>query len=145
MAQGRIAAIALKPEHRGAMHEVDSAELGQRGFDGQVPTSGHRRVTLISAEQWAETMAELGASLPWHARRANVLVEGLRGPEMLGKTLQVGDIELQVNGETDPCERMDEIHGGLRQALEPDCRGGVYASVVRPGTLRVGDTIRVVG
>ena len=33
--------------------------------------------------------------------------------------------DLEVTGETDPCERMEEIQPGLFQALAPGWRGGV--------------------
>jgi hypothetical protein len=36
---------------------------------------------------------------------------------------------------------MDEVHPGLREALKPDCRAGVYGTVTRPGWIRIGDPI----
>ncbi len=139
----RVVGIALKQAHRGPMEEVGSLEVTEKGLQGNASASGLRRVTLISKEQWDETMAELGADLPWHTRRANVLIEGLRAPDLMGKSITVGDIEIRVNGETEPCGRMDELCPGLRKALEPDCRGGVYGSVVKGGEIRVGDSVLV--
>lgn len=145
MSECKITAIALKPDHRAAMEEVNKVEVTERGISGNAKSSAHRRVTFISEEQWADTTSELGTELPWHTRRANVLLSGVHAPDLMGKTLRVGDVEIQVNGETEPCGRMDEIHPGLRKALEPECRGGVYGSVVSGGTLRVGDTVEVSG
>lgn len=143
---GRIVGLALKPEHRGPMREVDEAEIGLEGLEGlegNAAQSDYRRVTLISREQWDEVQNLLNTSLPWHTRRANILVEGLPLAGLIGKKVRLGEAELEVNGETEPCSRMDQIFPGLRRALEPDCRGGVYAAVLKPGAVCVGDTIGV--
>ena len=33
--------------------------------------------------------------LPWHTRRANVLVEGLVMTDLIGKTVQIGDVVVE--------------------------------------------------
>jgi MOSC domain-containing protein YiiM len=38
---------------------------------------------------------------------------------------------------------MEKSREGLLNALKPDCRGGVCARVVSPGSLKIGDTISV--
>ncbi len=52
-----------------------------------------------------------------------------------------GEVVLQITGHCAPCARMDEIRPGLR--LELDGKRGMLASVVRGGTIRVGDAIEV--
>jgi len=39
---------------------------------------------------------------------------------------------------------MDQQHAGLRQALVPDCRGGVYGQVLTGGTILVGDAVTLI-
>ena len=41
-------------------------------------------------------------------------------------------------------EIMNEQHPGLREALIPRCRGGVYGQVVAGGNIRAGDAVRFV-
>ncbi len=141
--QGRIASIAIKPDHYAPMREVDAAEVGEEGIAGSAWATSVRRVTLLFAEQWDEVQRELGATIPWHTRRANVLVSGLHPRELVKKRVRLGSVELRVHGETKPCGRMDEAHPGLKAALKPDLRGGVYGSVVRAGRIAVGDTVSV--
>ena len=104
---------------------------------------GKRQVTLLSLQSWQDTCAELGSELPWTFRRANLLIDGLRfGADDVGKILQIGDVELQVMTETDPCPRMDAQHQGLTAALTPDWRAGVCCKVLHGGMVRVGDGVR---
>lgn len=141
-----VAAIAIKEAQGLPLILVDSASISvEGGLEGNTPSRAHRRVTFISEEQWADTLADLGADLPWHTRRANILVRGAAMGPWLGKSLKIGDIEVTINGETEPCGMMDQLHRGLRKALTPDCRGGVYGSVIQGGVISVGDTIVVSG
>lgn len=145
MTNGKIIAIAIKPDHYAPMREVTEANLRDDGIEGSAWASSVRRVTLLFAEQWAEVQDELGVELPWHLRRANVLVSGLHPRDVMKKRLRLGGADLQIYGETKPCERMDQAHPGLKTALKRDMRGGVYGSVLLPGRIAVGDTVSVLG
>jgi MOSC domain-containing protein YiiM len=143
--EGKIVAIAVRTEKLGPMREIERAEAALGGgIAGDVPVKPQRGVTLISREQWDETMAELHADLPWHTRRANVLVEGLNLSELVGLVVRLGDVELHIHGETKPCGLMDQFYDGLQTALAPDMRAGVHGQVIAAGTFAVGDSIRVV-
>lgn len=103
----------------------------------------NRQVTVLSREAWAAACAAVGADLPWTTRRANLLVEGLDLEETTGQRLHIGEVVLEITGETRPCTRMEEAHAGLREALTPGWRGGVTCRVVTPGTVRTGATVRL--
>ncbi|MFT4027801.1 MAG: MOSC domain-containing protein [Novosphingobium sp.] len=112
---------------------------------GKVPK---RQVSLIEAENWALAMAELGRSgdalIPWFARRANLLTEGLRLPRRPGTVIAVGDsLRIEMTCECDPCSRMEEIAPGLKAVLIPDWRGGILGKVITDGEIAVGDEIRI--
>lgn len=105
---------------------------------------GPRQVTVLSAGAWLDACAIAGTDLPWLARRANVLVDGLDLRHTQGAVLRLGDdVELLVTGELDPCQRMDAAAPGLRLALANDWRGGVTCRVQRGGLLAVGATARL--
>ncbi|MBP2276248.1 MOSC domain-containing protein YiiM [Sphingomonas sp. PL20] len=105
---------------------------------------GRRQVTLLERGDWDAAMAEVGHSLPWFERRANLLVEGLDLPQTPGTRLRIGEtVVLMITRETDPCERMEALAPGLKAALLPDWRGGACSRVVVGGTIRVGDAIMV--
>lgn len=123
------------------------AEVGEivvlpgRGPEIENRKPGKREITLLSAESWADACRELGVDLPWRLRRANLLIEGIDLSTTIGATLSIGPTRIQVHGETKPCGIMDQQYDGLRKALAPKCRGGVYGQVLVGGTIRVGDHV----
>lgn len=144
---GRLLGIATRAKSRAPMVETAQTEIttaaGVAGdFRGK---PGKRQVTVLSQEAWARACAALGRELPWTTRRANLLVEGVHLCETAGAVIQIGDVTLQVTGETDPCERMDEASPGLLDALTPDWRGGVCCRVLTGGAIRVGDAVTLSG
>ena len=140
-----LEAIALRPGKLEPMQLVESAELDPaRGIVGDYASEGERQVTLISAELWQRAMSDLGADLPWHTRRANLLIQGLDFADLVGRKIRIGDAELQVHGVTHPCSLMDQFHAGLREALDSELRCGVYGKVESGGTLEIGSPVEVV-
>ena len=135
----RLLAIAVRRRSRGTMQELAEAEVTLDGgvgddFRGR---AGRRQVTVLSLESWQAACRELGQpELPWTTRRANLLVTGV--DLAAAGVLRIGEVELEVTGETAPCERMEEACPGLRAALTPAWRGGVTCRVRQPGAMRPG-------
>jgi|TARA_B110000971_G_scaffold187847_1_gene197295 MOSC domain-containing protein YiiM len=104
----------------------------------------NRQVTILSTVDWLQVCKEIDADLPWTIRRANLLVDKLTFSQAdVGKTLYIGDIELEITRETDPCSRMDDQHQGLKSALMSEWRGGVCCKVIKAGSLKVGDSVEL--
>ena len=152
---GRLGGIARHGRSRGpveTLHHVSvTREQGVRGdARGAIRPgkTGRRQISLIEAESWDAALHELGPGaeqvLPWHVRRANLLVEGIRLPREAGKVIAIGQtLRIQITCECDPCSRMDEIQAGLKIALLPDWRGGVLGRVLTDGDITVGDEVRI--
>lgn len=138
--RGRLEAIWLKRAKRGPMDPVSSAVLeAGRGIAGNADFGRRRQVTILDAGEWERRVAELGSTLDPSARRANLLIRGIDFAESRGRTLWVGGCRIRIDGETKPCERMDEALPGLRQALYEGWGGGGWGAVVSGGTIAVGD------
>lgn len=148
---GVLAGIARHGRPKGPMETLAQVEVTLEGglhgdFRGVIKPGGkgRRQVTLLERGDWDAAMAEVGHSLPWFERRANLLVEGLDLPQTPGTRLRIGEtVVLMITRETDPCERMEALAPGLKAALLPDWRGGACSRVVVGGTIRVGDAIVV--
>lgn len=143
---GVLKGIAHRSTDGDPMREArDAVVLPGRGLEVENRKSGRREVTLLSAESWADVCRELGVSLPWYTRRANLLIEGMELSATIGGIIRIGAIEVRIHGESKPCNVMEAQQVGLRDALKPHCRGGVFGEVVRGGTIRVGDRVEVAG
>ncbi len=139
----KLLGIAIKPRPKEAMLLCSEALLDtQSGLVGDCcGQSGKRQVTLMNLSDWQAACAELGVELPWHTRRANLLVDHLPLQQSIGSRIRLGEALLEVTGETDPCERMEQTYAGLFQALLNDWRGGVTCRVIAGGAIRSGMTV----
>jgi MOSC domain-containing protein YiiM len=139
---GRVEAIWLKRAKRGPMDPVTSAVLDAgRGLRNNANLGGRRQVTIISVERWAELMRDLGADLDPGTRRANVMVSGVDLQDSRGRLLRIGEALLRINGETRPCEQMEDARSGLQALMRDRWGGGAYAEVIGGGTIHVGDGV----
>ena len=141
--KGKLLAIAVKSTEDGNMHLLEEAEVTTASGIANDPKGKKpsRQVTVVSAESWAAVCKELGKDVPWTLRKANLLIDGISLPESKGKTLTVGEVEMQITFETTPCHVMDEGEEGLKNALIPDWRGGVLCKVIKEGNIKCGDLV----
>lgn len=140
----KLVAIAYKTVKRGPMKEVLCANVTQHsGVEKDVfGRPGKRQVTVLSVQQWQAACQSINADLVWTIRRANLLVDGLSfSPADVGKQLRIGDLSLEITGETDPCKKMEMAHPGLELALTPDWRGGVTCRVLNDAMIHLGDPV----
>jgi MOSC domain-containing protein YiiM len=152
LVSGRLIGIARRAARRVPMELVDGAAAvvggGVEG-DHKGVRFPKRGVTILAREDWEAAIAGLAdlagpVPLPWTARRANLLVEGLVLPRAAGAILTVGPVRLEVTAQTYPCRRMDEVHQGLLKALALEWRGGVTCRVLEGGRMAIGCAITVV-
>jgi len=142
---GKLLGIAIKKSTRASMILKEAAIVTiERGVDGDHRgTQADRQVTVISREAWEKACQDLKKNLPWIYRRANLFVEGVAIIKSTGKFLNIGELVLQITGETKPCQRMDESYPGLQKVLQPEWRGGVTCRVIKSGNINIGDPVNI--
>jgi len=141
---GKVVGIATRIESRAPMVVFASAKISFEhgvGDDFRGLTRNHRQITLMSVEGWDAALKDLGKHLHWTTRRANILVEGIDLKNTKGEVLKIGDFLVEITGELNPCERMDEQVLGLTKALTPDWRGGVTCKLLSEGIVNEKDRI----
>ena len=140
---GKLLGIAIKKAKRAQMILKDEATITtEKGVEGDYRGNpGNRQVTVVSKGSWDKACKDLNQSLPWIARRANLLVDDIILKKSTGSFLKIGKLVLEITGETEPCHRMDEFFQGLQEVLKPDWRGGVTCRVINSGYIRIDDTV----
>ncbi len=142
----KLVSIAQRSNAESPMQEIFSSEVTlDEGIQGDSKGKpGLRQITILSKESWLKACHELGVDLPWTTRRANLLIKGFEFlPTDVGRTIQIGDVILEITSETDPCQKMDKAHQGLKEALIPSWRGGVCCKVLQAGTITTGDNVEI--
>jgi len=104
-----------------------------------------RHLTIVFEDDWRAAAADLGRDdVDPVGRRANVLVSGTGdGGALVGSTIRVGAVVVEVKGVTAPCPVMDRAAQGMQETLKSDARGGVWGRIVAGGAIRVGDALTV--
>lgn len=139
---GTVLKLWIKPATGAAMTAVDTVSMvADQGIVGNADQGGKRQVTILAAERWADTEAELGHPVEPAIRRANLFINGIELADSTGRVLRVGGTRIEICGQTPPCHIMEAAVDGLRGALEPDWRGGAYGVVLDDAQISVGDAV----
>jgi MOSC domain-containing protein YiiM len=138
-----------------AIPSAGLTEIGLAGDAWRYPFHGGRRkaILLVTIEGIDELISQ-GFPLFPGAMGENLTTRGLdRRALRIGQRLRVGDGEIELTLIRTPCATLDVYGRGIQAAMY-DARvqagdpasprwglSGFYASVVRPATVRAGDTI----
>jgi MOSC domain-containing protein YiiM len=99
-------------------------------------------VTLIAVEALAAARVERGVMLEAGASRRNLETRDVDLDALIGRLFRVGEVVLQGERPCEPCRYLDRITGQEAKAALQG-RGGLRATVVTGGQLRVGDRVVV--
>ena len=104
--------------------------------------SKSRAVTLFQHEHLTVIERLLSRPVDFAQTRRNLSIRGFNLEVARGELLEVGEALLQLTGRCHPCARMEETlgPGGFTAMFG---HGGWTAQIVRPGIIRVGDTVRL--
>ena len=141
---GVVEWIGVRPARRETMHEVETVRIDKdSGLDGDrySKAGGKRQVTLIQREHLDGLSSMLGIDpvSPGTVRR-NIVVRGINLLALKDKQFKVGDAVLEYTGLCHPCSLMEEVLGpGGYNAMRG--HGGITATVVSGGDVRIGDSV----
>ena len=139
---GKLKGIYIKRARRGQMDASQSAELvAGEGLVGNTDQGGHRQVTIMEAEVWSQLMQRFESDLPPSARRANLLVAGVKLAFSRDRVLRIGNCRIRIWGETKPCERLNEAIPGLKEAMYDNWSGGAFGEVLQGGSISIDDEV----
>lgn len=138
-----VIGLAITPKIMAPMELRDAVTISiDAGIDGDARGRKRKRqVSILFEDDWADAVAETGDAIHWSERRANIFVRGMRSPQVEDGVFTIGNVQLRVAMETDPCEVMEGLRAGLRESMTPNWRGGVCCVVVSGGDIAIGDNV----
>jgi MOSC domain-containing protein YiiM len=151
---GFVQGIFLAPEGGAEMQSVQAATaLEGCGLEGDryCAGTGHWsrfgrvcEVTFIAAEDLHNIERETGVGVKRGEHRRNVVTREINLKALRrGERFRVGGVAFEYRGPRSVCRYIERLtEPGMTQALKG--RGGICASVIENGTVRVGDEIEVV-
>ena len=141
---GEVIAVCTSAEKGVRKQSVDSIELEVgTGVVGDAHSGAwHRQVSLLSYEK-IEAFRAKGADIPLGAFGENLIVEGYDFRNLpVGTRFSCGDALLEMTQIGKECHSHCEIFKRMGECIMP--REGVFAVVLRGGTIQKGDTIELV-
>jgi molybdopterin adenylyltransferase len=114
------------------------------GMEGDVHAgSGHRQISLLATES-IDKMRAQGLAVGPGAFAENLTTSGLDLPSLpVGTRLAVGEAELEITQLGKECHHRCAIYEQAGDCVMP--REGVFAQVVKGGTVKPGDRVFILG
>ena len=143
--EGTIKAISVSKEKGTQKVNVPKAELqADFGIVGDAHAGNwHRQVSLLAVES-IDKMVAKGAKVSPGNFAENITTEGIELLELsVGSKLKLGEsVELEITQFRKKCHSRCEIFEQVGDCIMP--REGVFAKVIKSGSINVGDTIEVI-
>lgn len=140
---GKVIAICTSPARGTQKHQVPTARFTvEWGIEGDAHGGNwHRQVSLLSADKIAAFNAR-GANVQPGAFGENLVVEGFDFRALpVGTLLRCGDVLLEMTQIGKECHSHCEIFKRMGECIMPT--QGVFARVLEPGEIRVGDEMEI--
>jgi len=136
---GKIVNLYIKSGHKQPLSEVDSVQAESKmGLVGDVCYGRSKRQVLLIEK---ETLDEFDL-IPGQIKE-NITVEGIRLAGLSeGTLLEAGEALLEVTGDCQPCQFIEDIRPGLRNEMIG--RRGTLCRVIEGGLIQVGDSMLLV-
>lgn len=143
MNQGIVKAVCISDIRGVEKHPVEEGHLlTDFGIAGDAHGGKwHRQVSLLSYDK-VKMFNERGANVEDGAFGENLVVEGIDFRKLpVGTRLSVGSTELEITQIGKECHNHCAIYKKMGECIMP--REGVFARVLREGTIRPGDVMEV--
>jgi MOSC domain-containing protein YiiM len=149
---GHVKAVFVSPTKHAEQISVDTVQLKTRKgivgdrFFGFRPKQPGRNLTLIEWESIAEFNRTYQLTIPLDATRRNLVTEGVRLNDLVGKTFKIGQVECRGIEPCEPCKVMAR-HFPATSLSQSDIiraftdKGGIRVEVLGDGVVKLGDGI----
>ena len=142
----RVIKLGIAFSNNKKIKEVDSIEvIANKGVVGDRHFSDYNdpfcQLTLIESENIDYYNLKYGLNIPYVEFRRNIVTEGIRLNELVGKKLRIGNVEVEAVDLCRPCRHLTEIlcqDNILKEFLR---KGGLRCQILSSSIIKIGDEI----
>ena len=114
--------------------------VGDRHFDEF--NDPYNQISMIESENIDYYNIKYGLSIPYINFRRNIITQGIKLNDLVGKKFFVGDVHLEGVDLCRPCRHLAETLNQDNIIKEFLRRGGLRCQILSSSTLKVGDKIK---
>ena len=143
---GKVVEIAISKSFKGKMESLTSIEvIAGEGIvkDRHIKKNNDKRnqITLIEIENIKYYNQVAKALIPSIDFRRNIITEGIKLNQLLGKEFLVGEVKLKAHDLCRPCKYLQERLEQKNFIKELLYKGGIRCEVLNDGKISVGSKI----
>ena len=113
--------------------------LGDRHY--QDYNDPYNQLTIIEKESIDQYNIKFNLSIPYLAFRRNIVCEGIRLNNLVGRKISINKIDLVVIDLCRPCKHLQENLSQPNIIKEFLRSGGIRCEILNSGTIKLGDAI----
>ena len=142
----KVLKLGISSDNNKEIEEVASIEvLANKGIIGDRHfkdfNDPYCQLTLIESENIDYYNLKYGLNIPYVNFRRNIVTKGVRLNELVGKKLQIGNVELEGIDLCRPCRHLTEVLNQNNILKEFIRKGGLRCQILSSSTINIGDEI----
>ena len=140
--------LGIAADNNQPIKEVNSIEvLANKGIVGdrhfQDFNDPYNQLSLIESENIDEYNIKFGLDIPYIDFRRNVVTKGIQLNDLIGKKLNVGNVELEGIELCRPCRHLTEMLDKKNILKEFMRKGGLRCQILSSSKISIGDKINL--
>ena len=101
------------------------------------------QLSLIESENIDEYNIKFGLNIPYINFRRNIITKGIQLNDLIGKKLQIGNVELEGVELCRPCRHLTEMLNQKNILKEFMRKGGLRCQILSSSKISIGDKINL--
>ena len=145
----KVFKLGITSNNNKKIQEVESIEVlankgvvGDRHFDDY--NDPYCQLSLIESENIDYYNTKFGLNIDYVDFRRNIITRGIELNNLVGKKIQIGNVEVEGVDLCRPCKHLTEILNQRNILKEFLRRGGLRCQILNSSKISVGDNIKII-
>ena len=140
--------LGIAANNNQPIKEVNSIEvLANKGIVGDRHfndfNDSYNQLSLIESENIDEYNIKFGLNIPYINFRRNIITKGIQLNNLIGKKIQIGNVELEGVELCRPCRHLTEMLNQKNILKEFMRKGGLRCQILSSSKISIGDKINL--